>query len=112
MLVLDHVGKTYPNGVNALQGFSSRIKIGEIVAVIGRNGGLIARGVSDRRDGRATIWFSSRSCHGYPHVDGVNARVLYVGSQEFGYRVEVTVPRQGDYTIRLTCGAYPAVNPG
>ena len=82
------------------------------MSVIGRNGGLIARGVSDRRDGRATIWFSSRSCHGYPHVDGVNARVLYVGSQEFGYRVEVTVPRQGDYTIRLTCGAYPAVNPG
>jgi sulfonate transport system ATP-binding protein len=38
MLVLDHVGKTYPNGVNALQGFSARIKIGEIVAVIGGSG--------------------------------------------------------------------------
>src|SRR3569623_475353 len=38
MLVLDHVGKTYPNGVNALQGPSARIKIGEIVAVIGGSG--------------------------------------------------------------------------
>lgn len=38
MLVLDHVGKTYPNGVRALQGFSARIKIGEIVAVIGGSG--------------------------------------------------------------------------
>ncbi|RTL74399.1 MAG: ABC transporter ATP-binding protein [Bradyrhizobiaceae bacterium] len=38
MLVLDHVGKTYPNGVKALQGFSARIKIGEIVAVIGGSG--------------------------------------------------------------------------
>ncbi|GAA3845685.1 ABC transporter ATP-binding protein [[Pseudomonas] carboxydohydrogena] len=38
MLVLDRVGKTYPNGVKALQGFSARIKIGEIIAVIGGSG--------------------------------------------------------------------------
>lgn len=38
MLVLDRVGKTYPNGVKALQGFSVRIEIGEIVAVIGGSG--------------------------------------------------------------------------
>lgn len=38
MLVFDHVGKTYPNGVKALQGFSARIRIGEIVAVIGGSG--------------------------------------------------------------------------
>ncbi|CAM5493950.1 Aliphatic sulfonates import ATP-binding protein SsuB [Afipia felis] len=38
MLVFDHVGKTYPNGVKALQAFSTRIRIGEIVAVIGGSG--------------------------------------------------------------------------
>jgi len=38
MLVLDHVGKVYPNGVDALQGFSARIGVGEIVAVIGGSG--------------------------------------------------------------------------
>ncbi|HEY0235312.1 MAG TPA: ABC transporter ATP-binding protein [Afipia sp.] len=38
MLALDHVGKIYPNGVNALEGFSARIKPGEIVAIIGGSG--------------------------------------------------------------------------
>jgi sulfonate transport system ATP-binding protein len=38
MLVLDHVGKTYPNGVRALEDFSARIGPGEIVAVIGGSG--------------------------------------------------------------------------
>ncbi len=38
MLVFDHVGKIYPNGVNALEGFSARIKPGEIVAIIGGSG--------------------------------------------------------------------------
>lgn len=38
MLVLDQVGKTYPNGVNALERFSATIKPGEIVAVIGGSG--------------------------------------------------------------------------
>lgn len=38
MLVLDHVGKTYPNGVHALENFSARIKPGEIVAIIGGSG--------------------------------------------------------------------------
>ncbi|MES2601550.1 MAG: ABC transporter ATP-binding protein [Pseudomonadota bacterium] len=38
MLVLDHVGKTYPNGVHALENFSARIQPGEIVAIIGGSG--------------------------------------------------------------------------
>ena len=38
MLVLDRVGKTYPNGVHALEGFSLSIAPGEIVAVVGGSG--------------------------------------------------------------------------
>jgi sulfonate transport system ATP-binding protein len=38
MLVLEKVGKTYPNGVNALERFSAEIKLGEIVAIIGGSG--------------------------------------------------------------------------
>ena len=35
MLVLDHVGKTYPNGVHALEGISLTVAPGEILVVIG-----------------------------------------------------------------------------
>jgi len=38
MLVIDHVGKIYPNGVHALENFSVRIRPGEIVAIIGGSG--------------------------------------------------------------------------
>jgi sulfonate transport system ATP-binding protein len=38
MLVLDRVGKTYPNGVQALGGVSLEVALGEIVAVIGGSG--------------------------------------------------------------------------
>jgi sulfonate transport system ATP-binding protein len=38
VLTLDHVGKTYPNGVHALDGFAAQIKLGEIVAIIGGSG--------------------------------------------------------------------------
>src|ERR1700748_937819 len=38
MLLLDRVGKTYPNGVHALNRFSAEIKLGEIVAIIGGSG--------------------------------------------------------------------------
>ena len=38
MLLLDRVGKTYPNGVHALERFSAEIRLGEIVAVIGGSG--------------------------------------------------------------------------
>jgi sulfonate transport system ATP-binding protein len=38
MLVLDAIGKTYPNGVHALERFSARITLGEIVAIIGGSG--------------------------------------------------------------------------
>jgi sulfonate transport system ATP-binding protein len=38
MLALEHVGKTYPNGVNALQRFSAKIQLGEIIAIIGGSG--------------------------------------------------------------------------
>ena len=38
MLVLDQVGKTYPNGVHALHRFTARIPQGEIVAIIGGSG--------------------------------------------------------------------------
>ena len=38
MLALDRVGKTYPNGVHALDRFSADIKPGEIVAIIGGSG--------------------------------------------------------------------------
>jgi sulfonate transport system ATP-binding protein len=38
MLVLDHLSKTYPNGVKALERFSAKIRIGEIVAIVGGSG--------------------------------------------------------------------------
>src|SRR3954451_22584373 len=38
MLLLDQVGKTYPNGVHALDRFSAEIRLGEIVAIIGGSG--------------------------------------------------------------------------
>jgi sulfonate transport system ATP-binding protein len=38
MLVLDHVGKTYPNGVHALEGISLSVAPGEILVVIGGSG--------------------------------------------------------------------------
>ena len=38
MLVLDRVGKTYGNGVNALERFSAEIRLGEIIAIIGGSG--------------------------------------------------------------------------
>ena len=38
MLIIDRVGKTYPNGVHALENFSARIQPGEIVAIIGGSG--------------------------------------------------------------------------
>src|SRR5579884_1121091 len=38
MLVLDRVGKVYPNGVHALSGVSAEVALGEIVAVIGGSG--------------------------------------------------------------------------
>jgi sulfonate transport system ATP-binding protein len=38
MLKLDRVGKTYPNGVHALERFSAEILEGEIVAIIGGSG--------------------------------------------------------------------------
>src|SRR3981081_426651 len=38
MLVLDRVGKTYPNGVHALDGISLECALGEILVVIGGSG--------------------------------------------------------------------------
>ncbi len=38
MLQLEQVGKTYPNGVHALERFSAQIHRGEIVAIIGGSG--------------------------------------------------------------------------
>jgi sulfonate transport system ATP-binding protein len=38
MLVLDNVGKNYPNGVRALGGFSLEVGLGEIVSVVGGSG--------------------------------------------------------------------------
>ena len=38
MLALERVGKTYPNGVQALARFSAEIAQGEIVAIIGGSG--------------------------------------------------------------------------
>lgn len=38
MLALDHVGKTYPNGVRALDGISLAVAPGEILVVIGGSG--------------------------------------------------------------------------
>jgi sulfonate transport system ATP-binding protein len=38
MLALDQVTKIYPNGVNALEGFTLTVKPGEIVAIVGGSG--------------------------------------------------------------------------
>lgn len=38
MLVLNAVGKIYPNGINALEHFSAAVRLGEIVAIIGGSG--------------------------------------------------------------------------
>jgi sulfonate transport system ATP-binding protein len=38
MLALNHVGKTYPNGVHALEGVSLDVELGEIIAVVGGSG--------------------------------------------------------------------------
>jgi sulfonate transport system ATP-binding protein len=38
MLALEKVGKIYPNGVHALERFSAKIQLGEIVAIIGGSG--------------------------------------------------------------------------
>lgn len=38
MLTLERVGKTYPNGVRALDGVSLEVEPGEIVAVVGGSG--------------------------------------------------------------------------
>jgi sulfonate transport system ATP-binding protein len=38
MLVLNAIGKIYPNGVHALERFSAEINLGEIVAIIGGSG--------------------------------------------------------------------------
>jgi sulfonate transport system ATP-binding protein len=38
MLVLDRLGKTYPNGVRAIDGVSLKVEVGEIVAVVGGSG--------------------------------------------------------------------------
>jgi sulfonate transport system ATP-binding protein len=38
MLVLDRIGKTYPNGVRALDGVTLRVGQGEIVAIVGGSG--------------------------------------------------------------------------
>jgi len=38
MLVLEHVGKTYANGVHALEGVTLNVGLGEIVAIVGGSG--------------------------------------------------------------------------
>ncbi len=38
MLSLDHIGKTYPNGVHALEGVTLAVAPGEIVAIVGGSG--------------------------------------------------------------------------
>ena len=53
MLVLDRVGKTYPNGVHALGGVSLDVELGELVAVIGGSGSGKSQATRKNRSG---IW--------------------------------------------------------
>jgi ABC-type phosphate/phosphonate transport system ATPase subunit len=53
MLVLDRVGKTYPNGVHAVAGVSLGVELGEVVALIGGSGcgkSTLLRGDRNNRD--------------------------------------------------------------
>src|SRR6201985_2491965 len=38
MLALERIGKTYPNGVHALEGISFSVALGEILAIVGASG--------------------------------------------------------------------------
>ena len=69
MLALEKVGKTYPNGVHALERFSAEIKPGEIVAIIGGSGCgkstlLSTLGMLDTPDS-GEYWFDEQNVAGW-----------------------------------------------
>ncbi|MBO0752079.1 MAG: ABC transporter ATP-binding protein [Bradyrhizobiaceae bacterium] len=61
MLALTNVGKTYPNGVRALEGITLAIRPGEIVAVVGSSGCgkstlmRVVSGLEEPSDGRVLL---------------------------------------------------------
>ena len=102
MLVLDRLGKTYPNGVNALDRFSAEIKLGEIVAIIGGSGcgkSTLLRAIAglDRAtSGTVTlgdIKDFSAACQDRHHLSGAAAAALAQRRRQYRFRPVGTARR-------------------
>ncbi len=95
MLALDRVGKTYPNGVSALERFSAEIGLGEIVAIIGGSGcgkSTLLRAVAglDRATSGAVTLDDDRdrgaACEDRHHLPGAAAAALAQRRRQYRLR--------------------------